>query len=212
GFAVIINNYEFYNEMLIMGPSGPSMIRMNQKRLRREGSVADSEKLQNFLVEEGFIVKSFSNLTANEMLGVFFNVSRTDHTGLDSFFCFLASHGRREGSLLGSDCREIKIADLTTMVDSSNCLSLSRKPKCFFIQGCKGEHGNIKGKGLLSFRSNIERHIDDSTRHIPNTCDFLLCYSMSQGCTKYHTSQRGSLLFQFLIKCIQKFKQRQVSN
>lgn len=42
GIAIIINNYEFYKEMIAITNSGPQTLRVIQKGLRRDGSIEDT--------------------------------------------------------------------------------------------------------------------------------------------------------------------------
>nr|XP_022343462.1 uncharacterized protein LOC111136692 isoform X1 [Crassostrea virginica] len=172
GYAVIINNYEFYKEMMAITNSGPQTLRVIQKGLRRDGSIEDTDKLARFFRDElHFIVRGYSNVPAYDMIQLLSDVSNSDHAQFDAFVCCIASHGRR-GTLFGSDCREIKVNDVTDLFNGNRCVSLSGKPKCFFIQGCRGDHFSLKG--ILSGPRKAPR--DES--FIPMTCDFMLAYSM----------------------------------
>lgn len=107
------------------------------------GSFAD--KLGCFFRNElHFIVKGYANVPARDMVKILSDVSDDDHAQFDAFVCCIASHGRK-GTLFGSDCREIKVHEITGLFTGSRCVSLSGKPKCFFIQGCCGDHFSLKG-------------------------------------------------------------------
>lgn len=105
-----------------------------------------ADKLGCFFRNElHFIVKGYANVPARDMVKILSDLSNDDHAQFDAFVCCIASHGRR-GTLFGSDCREIKVHEVTGLFNGSRCVSLSGKPKCFFIQGCSGDHFSLKGK------------------------------------------------------------------
>ncbi|XP_048728167.2 caspase-7-like [Ostrea edulis] len=203
GYAVIINNYEFYKEMIAFTSSGPQTLRVIQKGLRRDGSIEDTDKLSRFFRDElHFIVRGHANVSSYDMIKILNDVSSADHDEFDAFVCCIASHGRR-GTLFGSDCREIKVEDVTGLFNGNHCVSLSGKPKCFFIQGCRGNH--ISQKGVLYGQRN-ESSQDE--HYIPLTCDFLIGYSLIKECTEFHARQSGSLLYKTLVKYFRKYCKR----
>ncbi|XP_062613134.1 caspase-8-like [Saccostrea cucullata] len=203
GYAVIINNYEFYKEMIALTHSGPQTLRMIQKGLRRDASIEDADKLSRFFRDElHFIVKGYANVPAYDMIKILSDVSNADHAQFDAFVCCIASHGRR-GTLFGSDCREIKVEDVTSLFTGSRCVSLSGKPKCFFIQGCRGDHYSLKG--ILSGPAN---GVSRDQHYIPPTSDFLIGYSMVKDCTEFHVRQSESLLYKTLLKYYRKYSKR----
>ncbi|XP_034332982.2 caspase-3 isoform X2 [Magallana gigas] len=202
GIAIIINNYEFYKEMIAITNSGPQTLRVIQKGLRRDGSIEDTDKLGSFFRNElHFIVKGYANVPARDMVKILSDVSDDDHAQFDAFVCCIASHGRK-GTVFGSDCREIKVHEITGLFTGSRCVSLSGKPKCFFIQGCCGDHFNIKD--VLNGPRNIPREHS----YIPLTCDFLIAYSMVRNCTEYPARQSESLLYKTLLRYIRKYSHR----
>lgn len=202
GIAIIINNYEFYKEMIAITNSGPQTLRVIQKGLRRDASIEDTDKLGCFFRNElHFIVKGYANVPARDMVKILSDVSNDDHAQFDAFVCCIASHGRR-GTLFGSDCREIKVHEITGLFNGSRCVSLSGKPKCFFIQGCSGDHFSLKD--VLSGPRNVPR--DHS--YIPLTSDFLIAYSMVKSCTEYPARQSESLLYKTLLRYIRKYSHR----
>ncbi|XP_061166898.1 caspase-8-like [Saccostrea echinata] len=203
GYAVIINNYEFYKEMIALTHSGPQTLRVIQKGLRRDASIEDADKLSRFFRDElHFIVRGYANVPAYDMIKILSDVSNADHAQFDAFVCCIASHGRR-GTLFGSDCREIKVEDVTGLFTGSRCVSLSGKPKCFFIQGCRGDHYSLKG--ILSGQGN---GVSREQHYIPLTSDFLIGYSMVKDCTEFHVRTSESLLYKTFLKYFRKYSQR----
>ena len=50
----------------------------------------------------------------------------------------IMTHGGEEGKLYGSDGKDIKVKDVASLFNASNCSVLMDKPKLFVIQACRG--------------------------------------------------------------------------
>ena len=62
--------------------------------------------------------------------------SDDDHTVYDAFVCCILTHGGL-GVIYTSDGEPIRILDITEYFSDAKCLSLTGKPKLFFIQACQ---------------------------------------------------------------------------
>ena len=51
---------------------------------------------------------------------------------------FIMTHGDEEGKLYGSDGEDVKVKDVASLFNASNCSVLIGKPKLFVIQACRG--------------------------------------------------------------------------
>uniref|UniRef100_A0A3P9B7A8 Caspase-8 n=1 Tax=Maylandia zebra TaxID=106582 RepID=A0A3P9B7A8_9CICH len=160
GICLIVNNDNF---------SKSSQLR------KREGTEVDQKCLQSVFQWLGFKVESHHDCDTNQMLSVFKELGKRDHSRFDCVVCCVLSHGV-EGSVYGVDGSTVKISDLTDLFNGLNCPSLVGKPKLFFIQACQGNHEQ-QAVFIESDSSAYSFHWTDAIKAkqgIPNSADFLL--------------------------------------
>lgn len=120
-------------------------------------------------------MESHHDCDTNQMLSVFKELGKRDHSRFDCVVCCVLSHGV-EGSVYGVDGSTVKISDLTDLFNGLNCPSLVGKPKLFFIQACQGNNEQ-QAVFIESDSSAYSFHWTDAIKAkqgIPNSADFLL--------------------------------------
>lgn len=160
GICLIVNNDNFSNSSQLK---------------KREGTAVDQKCLQSVFQWLGFKVESHHDCDTNEMLSVFKELGKRDHSRFDCVVCCVLTHGV-EGSVYGVDGSTVKISDLTDLFNGLNCPSLVGKPKLFFIQACQG-NSEQQAVFIESDSSAYSFHWTDAIKAkqgIPNSADFLL--------------------------------------
>ena len=73
---------------------------------------------------------------------------------------FIMTHGDEEGKLYGSDGEDVKVKDVASLFNASNCSVLIGKPKLFVIQACRGGDSDSgakkesKGTATSNYKKN----------------------------------------------------------
>lgn len=125
GYAVIINNYKFFN---------PDYITL-------KGQENDAKTYEETFEILGFKkneIEIFENKTAYEMKQIMKKYSNEDYTDCDCFICVFLSHGYlrfNKEYIMGTD-EGVKFEDLIYYFKKST--SLFEKPKIFFMDVCRG--------------------------------------------------------------------------
>ena len=141
GVAIIINNHHFHD------PKFP----------HRTGTDKDAKDLSELFESLEFTVKSYPDLTVQQMRDVLISAAKMDHTKHDCIIVSVLTHGG-ECKLYGVDRKHdskdpnnaLLIEDFTTYLDGKHCPSLIGKPKVFILQTCKGlkkDEGEIAADG-----------------------------------------------------------------
>ncbi|XP_077998437.1 caspase-3-like [Glandiceps talaboti] len=121
GLAFILNNKVFTNGMK-----------------RREGSDIDCKNLQHVFKQLGFENHVKNDLTGKDLVTQLEKFANIDHSRYDCCVISILSHGVN-GAVYGTDGELIRVEDITARFNGTNCPSLRRKPKLFFLQACRGE-------------------------------------------------------------------------
>ena len=182
GICVIINNVNFHDGT------------------KREGAEVDDRELKNLFEALGFTVHVRKNLKWDEMGKLAGEYGQMDHSQFDSFVFIVMSHGGDRDVIYGVRGREIRVENLMSEFNASNCPTLQNKPKMFFIQTCRG---SMKETSNSVNTSNADRFIGafspDSTLSkgvCPQEGDFLLSFSASPGYVAWRNSKHGSYYIQ----------------
>ncbi|XP_067671261.1 caspase-3-like [Haliotis asinina] len=143
GLAVIINNETFCS---------------NSGMNKRPGSSYDAKDLKAVFKQMGFKVKSYTDLTADQMVLKLKKIAanlKYDHTKADSFTCAILSHGdsievkpktppydvvKCQDVVFGVDGVLVPTELLVDLFRDDFCPELEGKPRLFFIQACRGEN------------------------------------------------------------------------
>ncbi|XP_076451878.1 cell death protein 3-like isoform X2 [Babylonia areolata] len=144
GLALIINNEHF------------------QHMDRRYGTKHDKQLLSNMLNTLGFDVTEKEDRTAQEMLEDLQSLSEDPRLAeVDSCIVAILSHGSEGGVIYGTDGRDgtdtltyITVMRMRCIFSSSSCPNLSKKPKLFILQSCRGVYEDTR-EGVVPLRRDI---------------------------------------------------------
>ncbi|OQV20346.1 Caspase-3 [Hypsibius exemplaris] len=177
GTAVIINNRDFTM------PNTPF----------RKGSDNDAGTLFRTLLQLGFHVESWTDLTVQNMRDAMVYYAKMDHKDADCFWLSIFSHGE-DGVLYGTDGK-VNLTDLTAPFRGDKCLTLAGKPKLFVIQACRGDQ-------LDSGVDLVEADAGGSVYRIPAEADFLYAFSTPTGYFSWRNTELGSWFIQSLCRTL----------
>ena len=180
GYCIIINNFNFHQ-----------VNDQHEQLTNRGGAQVDQKNLVTTFTFLKYKVEEYVNLTSEEMIDTFKEVSSRDHSNYDSFVCCILTHGE-EGQVFGADSVPVDLRDLTGLMKGTFTRSLLNKPKLFFIQACRGE---TEEKGIP-----IEKDGDSS---LPAEADFLFGYATPTGKAAYRSRRHGSWFISELCQVFQ---------
>ena len=127
GIGVIINNKNF---------------KCNSKEDTRTGTDVDAAALVRLFTYLGFWTKCYKDLTAHQMRDTLKDVAELDHTHYDCLLVAILTHGGADKNLdvlCGIDYDFIKVSELLELFTGKTKSSLTKKPKVFFMQACRGD-------------------------------------------------------------------------
>ncbi|XP_078259683.1 caspase-8-like isoform X2 [Rhinoraja longicauda] len=188
GYCVIINNCTF------------------EKMPLRRGTEKDADRLKQIFTWLGFKVEIKNDLPAAEMKKKMDEYRRKDHKPYDCFICCILTHGRK-GFMCGTDDREVAIRDITSYFSASQCPSLQKKPKVFFIQACQGSE---RQEGVTveedGFNPLLEEDAVRANRlTIPDEADFLLGMATVEGYASFRHVLEGTWYIQSLCDNLEEY-------
>ncbi|XP_069790139.1 caspase-7-like isoform X3 [Narcine bancroftii] len=166
----------------------------------RSGTDKDAERLKEVFNDLGFDVRKYDNLTVNEMVQKLEAYSHYDHNAMDCFVCCILSHGEKD-VIVGKDGKHLQIGKIRTLFSGSQCTSLLKKPKLFFIQACQGTK---QQKPCFIRNTNSDLEFDSSPLLIPEHRDFLFAMSTVPGYVSCRTKE-GSWFIQTLCTCLEDY-------
>ncbi|KPP75551.1 caspase-8-like [Scleropages formosus] len=158
-----------------------------------------------------FEVHLKEDLTASEILKVVKKFGQMDHSTRDAFVCCVLSHGEK-GSVYGTDGQLVLIRDVTLPFTCSQCTSLAKKPKLFFIQACQGKAKqcgvSIQADGEGDEQEAEELYDTDArcvvpelaSETIPDDSDFLLAMATVEDYKSFRSIKEGSIFIQELCR------------
>ncbi|XP_077128171.1 caspase-8-like isoform X2 [Ranitomeya variabilis] len=190
GICLIISNLNFSKAR-----RNPGQQHFND----RKGTEKDEESLRIIFSKLGFKVHIKKNLEGDEILQTI-NLFKepSNHENSDCFICCVLSHGDR-GIIYGTDGKSVPIRNLTFCFCSSQCSTLTGKPKLFFIQACQGkEHQQLVS--LQTDACNASDGSNISEDLIPGEPDFLLGMATTLHCVSYRDPNHGSWYIQSLCR------------
>ncbi|XP_073502590.1 caspase-8-like [Phyllobates terribilis] len=190
GRCIILNNHDF-------SEARSNKIKVND----RSGTQKDAEVIDTVFKSRGYEVIQEKNVTGEKMLKILKNYAKEDHTGRDSFVCFILSHGHK-GIVFGTDGKEVLVKDLTDCFNGQNCPSLVGKPKVFFIQACQGDQSDT---GVTYVSDSMEpMYVTDANGgRLPITADFLTAFACFEDYESLRNPTTGSIYIQTLCAVLQ---------
>ncbi|GLD74124.1 caspase-8-like isoform X1 [Lates japonicus] len=191
GLCVVINNESF---------SGPGLS-------SRGGTQEDAKALRKVFYRLGFEVVIHDNLTAGDMRQKLKELSRRNYLDEDALVVCVLSHGE-QGCVFGTDEQKVLLRELTEPFTSKRALTLTGKPKLFFIQACQGS-GYQGGTAPCPPRPRDEAEVGETVEEdagpvfgetVPWDADFLLGMATVQDCKSFRNTSTGSIYIQELCK------------
>ncbi|KAM6398364.1 LOW QUALITY PROTEIN: caspase-10 [Pluvialis apricaria] len=189
GFVLFINNVVF-----------------DRSFRRWKGSCKDAEELERVFKWLGLDVKTYKNLTSQEIK----DLMRTwqhleDHKDRDCFICCILSHGE-SGAIYGKDEELVSIRTIMSHFTATQCPQLAEKPKLFFIQACQGKQIQrpvyVEADARIPDLPSMQQNISPS-ESIPEEADFLLGMATIDGYASFRHIQQGAWYIQALCSKLQ---------
>lgn len=165
----------------------------------RNGTDVDAQNLYLRFKEFGFDVRIHRDVKAKDIISLFQDIGRMDHSSSAAFGCAILTHGE-DGVIYGTD-RQVEIDNITQPFKGDKCKSLIGKPKLFFIQACRGSE-LMDGVPVDAHQSDAQT---DITERLPVESDILMAYSVVPGYFSWRNSIRGSWFIQALCDCLDKY-------
>lgn len=168
----------------------------------RNGTDRDRDQAQQLFSSLGYTVQVHDNQKVERITEIIQDLAfGTDHTDFDSVVVVFMSHGEQE-VLYGRD-GSFKADYLFDSFNADQCKTLAGKPKLFFIQACRGD-GLDPGTTLVRSRPSDETDSGHLAYKIPNTADFLVCWSTVPGHFSWRNTTNGSWFIQSLVYVLQR--------
>ncbi|NXD87501.1 CASP3 protein, partial [Halcyon senegalensis] len=162
----------------------------------RRGARREAEKLSRILSRLNYEVTLMQNKTAEEIENLYQQECCRQHG--DYFVSIISSHGA-EGVVLGCDSKPVKLTRIFQILSSETCPALTKIPKIFFIQACRGRDLD---QGVVVECDSREPEPGGSSNYLsipPQTAAMFAC---SPGYAAF-LSISGSMFLQALIKVLE---------
>lgn len=217
GHCIIINNVHFEADKM-----PDHYTPGNTDRL---GSDVDASKLEHLYGQLlNFTVTRVDNVSLVKLRELLTWCSQSvNHTDYNGLVIALLSHGDTGDMIFTTDGYMVKVHDIAKCFTTSNCPSLSNKPKVFIIQACRGPETNhlqaISMEHLLTTsppsHSDTEHHTPLLVTHdgprngstgvitAPDESDTLYAYATLEDHTALRDCVNGSWFIQELVAVIE---------
>ncbi|KAM7407403.1 hypothetical protein PAMA_003229 [Pampus argenteus] len=187
GICLIVNNYDFTE---------------SKKTLKkREGTMVDERNLHAVFEWLGFETEIQKDCKREEMLSVIRELASKNHSQMDCLVCCVLSHGLEQG-VYGVDGLTVELQELMEPFTGSQCSSLAKKPKLFFIQACQGtreqEPVYIEADGPTEGSVCSDAQLASET--IPSAADFLLGVATVPSFVSFRQRKHGTWYIQSLCQ------------
>ena len=175
GLAVIINNEEF------------------DKLSAREGTDIDEKNLIQTFRYLGYTVEVHCEKTSEQILGIFEDIRKRDHSNHDSFVCCILSHGKGKG-IYGCDDVLVEIEAISSKLNGKACQTLAGKPKMCFFQACRGKAKDpiVTDSDESEGDSFFNPIVTDSGESVPIEGDFFFGYATPLNYVAFRSELAGS--------------------
>ncbi|XP_013108462.2 caspase-1 [Stomoxys calcitrans] len=204
---VIISRPTDEDEYNCFNPNAGIALIFNHKDVKgqkqRAGTEKDRDAMIATLLNYGFDVRVYDELTFAEVSEKLKATAQEDHSQNDCLIVVVMSHGL-EGKVYAKDM-SYPVERLWNPFLGENCKSLINKPKLFFIQACRGE--NLEKAVTFTEFAPMSRQIEADvippkpptiTYAIPNTADMLVMYSTFEKYYSFRNVENGSWFIQSL--------------
>ena len=179
---------------------GRALILDNEKfrdnnQYRRVGNEADKQEIYSLLKTLKFADRDIirlSNGTAQDMRNMLQRQSKDKELRkVDYFICFIMSHGRKGGKILGSDGNTVNLKYIEDLFNRESCPDLKGKPKIFFIQACRGEHPESDEN-----HPSLETDSQRERKTLSIKADFLVAFACEEDYASFRETRAGSVFIQ----------------
>uniref|UniRef100_A0A673HLA6 Caspase-8 n=1 Tax=Sinocyclocheilus rhinocerous TaxID=307959 RepID=A0A673HLA6_9TELE len=165
----------------------------------RDGTDIDKKSLEVVFQWLGFEVLTEQNCDRHQILQVLRDLADRDHTSTDCVVCCVLSHGQIKG-IVGVDGQIVTYRELIETLSPSQCPSLFKKPKLFFIQACRGTDDQPAAFPQI-FPDDEVMPVSDAAvprDSIPEMADYLLAMSTVPHYVSYREKDNGTWFIQSL--------------
>ncbi|XP_063602982.1 caspase-1-like [Penaeus indicus] len=169
----------------------------------RNGTDRDRDQAKALFTNLGFQVTVYNNLTVEEVKVKLKALALEDHSECDALAVVFMSHGEKD-VLWGRD-GTFNSDYLFGNFKANRCPTLAGKPKLFFIQACRG---TTLDAGTILQQDETDS-CSQSCYKIPNSADFLECWSTIPGHFSWRNPANGSWFIQSLVKVLNQYSERE---
>lgn len=153
GIVIILNNKSFHGH----------------PELTRFGSECDTKNLEDLFRKMGYSVYSRFDLTRNDTLEWFLEVSKLPILeSVSCLFVFVLSHGEGPKTFCTYDNKTVSMDEVQSYFLNKSCPNLKGKPKIFFSHFCRGTDEEIKSQYSVDAKREAYK-------------DMLCLYSATEG-------------------------------
>ncbi|XP_011300505.1 caspase-2 [Fopius arisanus] len=179
-------------------------------KAKRAAAETDHKNLQELFEQMGFQVIPKWDLSAGAIKREVCAFSQMpEHRKMDSCFVIVCGHGdqsaKGESVIKGTDDTEndnpehhISQADIINYFSVENCPGLSRKPKIFIFQCCRGESSQLavtdRGENTVRCNDKVKSDVKDtpSCEGTRNIADICIVNATTPGYVSFRDSLSGS--------------------
>ncbi|KFW60837.1 Caspase-3, partial [Pygoscelis adeliae] len=170
----------------------------------RAGAKREAEKLSNILSRLNYKVKLMHNKTAKEIEDLYQQESCCEHG--EYFVSIISSHGK-EGIIFGCDSKPVMLTRIFQILSSEKCPVLTKIPKIFFIQACRGkefDQGVVVecDSGELQLECEPECEPDCFSDYLSIPPQTAVMFACSPGYVAF-LNISGSMFLQSLLKVLE---------
>ncbi|NWS64110.1 CASP3 protein, partial [Chunga burmeisteri] len=162
----------------------------------RKGAKREAEKLSRVLSRLNYKVKLMHNKTAKEIEDLYQQECSCEHG--EYFVSIISSHGE-EGLIFGCDAEPVKLTRIFQILSSEKCPGLTKIPKIFFIQACRGAEFD---KGVVVERDGREPEPDCFSEYLSIPPQTVVMFACSPGYVAF-LNIFGSMFLQALLKVLE---------
>ncbi|KFQ92472.1 Caspase-3, partial [Nipponia nippon] len=166
----------------------------------RRGAKREAEKLSKVLSRLNYEVKLMHNKTAKEIEDLYQQECGCEHG--EYFVSIISSHGE-EGVIFGSDSEPVKLTRIFQILSSEQRRVLTKIPKIFFIQACRG--GELD-QGVVvecdSGEPEPEREPDCFSHYLSIPPQTAVMFACSPGYVAF-LNLSGSMFLRALLKVLE---------
>ncbi|KGL92015.1 Caspase-3, partial [Charadrius vociferus] len=162
----------------------------------RNGAKREAEKLSTTLSRLNYEVKLMHNKTAKEIEDLYQQECCCEHG--EYFVSIISSHGE-EGVIFGCDSKPVKLTRIFQILSSKKCPALTKIPKIFFIQACRGHEFD---QGVVVECDSGVREPDGFSDYLSIPPQTVVMFACSPGYVAF-LNISGSMFLQALLKVLE---------